>query len=136
MATYLLDTSAFSHLVAEDPQFEKRLGMLSPADRIVICPVVRGEIMYGLERMPEGRRKQDLTAKVICLMSVIPCESIPPSAGDHYGRLKRQAEIQGTSLDENDLWIAAIAQALDAVLVSADSDFLRLPQLRVENWFQ
>ena len=136
MPTYLLDTSIFSCLIAEDHRVENRLAALSPSDRIVICPIVRGEIQYGLERMPEGKRKQDLTNKVVHLLAATPCTSIPSPAGDRYGRIKRQAELQGTPLDENDLWIAATALALGAVLVSADSDFQRLPELQVENWIQ
>ena len=36
----------------------------------------------------------------------------------------------------NDLWIAATAMALDAILFTADSDFQRIAEfgLRLENW--
>jgi predicted nucleic acid-binding protein len=37
-------------------------------------------------------------------------------------------------LDENDLWIAATAVALDAVLVSRDSDFQQIEGLKVDDW--
>ncbi|MEK6563200.1 MAG: PIN domain-containing protein, partial [Candidatus Binatota bacterium] len=36
--------------------------------------------------------------------------------------------------DENDLWIAATALFLNAVLVSMDSDFQRVNALNVEDW--
>lgn len=51
-----------------------------------------------------------------------------------YARLKSEAERAGTPLDENDLWIAASAQATGAVLVTADSDFAKIAHLDVENW--
>ena len=38
------------------------------------------------------------------------------------------------SIGANDLLIAAHALALDATLVSADADFLRVPGLQLENW--
>lgn len=34
-------------------------------------------------------------------------------------------------MDENDLWIAATAMALEAILVSRDSDFDKVEGLRV-----
>jgi predicted nucleic acid-binding protein len=38
------------------------------------------------------------------------------------------------SLDENDLWIAATALSVGAVLVTMDSDFERVEGLTVEDW--
>ena len=50
--------------------------------------------------------------------------------------MKNYAEQQGTPLSENDLWIAATARALDAILVTADSDFQRITGfgLQLEDW--
>jgi tRNA(fMet)-specific endonuclease VapC len=53
-----------------------------------------------------------------------------------YARIKVAAQQQGTTLDECDLWIAATAMALDAILVTSDSDFPRITglELQIENW--
>jgi hypothetical protein len=40
-----------------------------------------------------------------------------------YSQIKATRQRQGLGLDENDLWIAATAKALGAVLVSSDRDF-------------
>jgi predicted nucleic acid-binding protein len=37
-------------------------------------------------------------------------------------------------LDENDLWIAATALALDAVLITRDGDFQQIEGLSVNDW--
>ena len=42
----------------------------------------------------------------------------------------------GTPLDENDLWIAATARALEAVVVTTDSDFQRVSGLQTADWTQ
>ena len=57
-------------------------------------------------------------------------------AADYYAPMKRYAEQQGTPLSENDLWIGATAMALNAILVTADSDFQRIIEfgLQVEDW--
>lgn len=53
---------------------------------------------------------------------------------DQYAILKRAAEMAGTPLDENDLWIAATARSLGAVLVTTDLDYARLSVLPLEDW--
>jgi tRNA(fMet)-specific endonuclease VapC len=136
MAVYLLETSMFSLLVKQDPTVRARVAPLSATDRIVVCRIVRGEGLYGLERMSQGKKRQNLEARIAQLFASIPCEPIPEAAGDRYAHIKREAERKDTLLDENDLWIAATALSLGAVLVTADSDFHRIGGLNVEDWTQ
>lgn len=132
--TFLLDTTAFSDLMREHPKVDARLASLASTDRAVICPLVRGEIRYGIERLPQSKRRQDLEAKAARLFAVLPCEAVPEAAGDHYARVKVTRQERGLVLDENDLWIAATALALGAVLISRDSDFRRIDGLVVIDW--
>jgi len=81
--------------------------------------------------MAPGRRRTELEAKAGSLLAVLPCESIPPGAGDRYSHVKISQQRRGLPLDENDLWIAATALALDATLVSRDNDFQAVDRLRV-----
>lgn len=60
---FLLDTNAFSDLMREHPQLDARLATIASTDRVIICPVVRGEIRYGIERLPQGKRRQELETK-------------------------------------------------------------------------
>ena len=120
----------------EHPKVRARIAALAPADRLVICSIVRGEVLYGLERLSRGKRRRDLEAKAANLFATLLCEPIPEGAADAYAHVKRSAERRGTPLDENDLWIAATTTVLGAVLVAADSDFQRVNGLRVEDWTQ
>ena len=133
-ATYLLDTSTCSDLMREHRKVASRLTVLLPAGRVCTCTIVRGEIHYGIQRMPHGRKRNQFAQKAATLLSKLPCAPITESAADHYARLKLEAETQGLRLDENDLWIAATAVALDAVLVTRDRDFERVPGLLIEDW--
>ena len=117
-------------------EVRSHLTALSFDDRLIICTIVRGEVCYGLERMPQGKRRQALETKAASLFAAMPCEAVLEAAADAYAQMKRAAERKGTPLDENDLWIAATAMSLGAVLVTDDSDFHRLPGLKVENWIQ
>ena len=66
--------------------------------------------------------------------TVLPCESVPAVAGDYYAQIKLARQQKGLALDENDLWIAATALALGAVLISRDSDFQQIDGLTVNDW--
>ncbi len=132
--TFLLDTNAFSDLMRDHPNVDARLANIPATDRVVICSVVRGEIRYGIERLPQGKRRQELDSKAAGLFAVIPCEPVPEAAGDHYATVKLNRQRKGLTMDENDLWIAATALALGAVLVSRDSDFQQIGGLTVEDW--
>lgn len=131
---FLLDTNAFSDLMREHPRIDAHLASVSLTDRVVICSVVRGEIRYGIERLVQGKRRQELEAKAAKLFAVVPCESVPEAAGDYYARIKLTRQQKGLVLDENDLWIAATALALGAVLISRDRDFQQIDGLTVNDW--
>jgi predicted nucleic acid-binding protein len=131
---FLLDTTAFSDLMREDASTQRTLASLAPDDRVAICSVVRGEVRYGIERLPLGKRREALETKASRLFTAILCEPVPPAAGDHYGRIKADIRHKGLALDENDLWIAASASAIGATLVSRDTDFRRVHGLALTDW--
>ena len=95
----------------EHPKVDAHLASLSSVERVMICTVVRGEIGSGIERLPQGRRRQELEAKATKLFAILPCEPVPEAAGDHDAIIKLTRQQQGLALDENDLWIAATALA-------------------------
>lgn len=92
---YLLDTSACSALMRTDARMSAWLSSIGVDDRVVICTIVRGEILFGLERMPPGRRRTELEEKAAKLFAVLPCEAIPAAAGDQYAIVKAAQQRRG-----------------------------------------
>ena len=133
---FLLGTSIVSELMREHPGVTASLMRLSSTDRVVVCPVVHGEIRYGIERLAPGSRRRDLEVKAARLFDAVPCVPIAEAAANHYASLKTATRTHGLSLDENDLWIAATARTLGATLVSRDRDFSRLGGLTTVDWTQ
>ncbi|HZS44861.1 MAG TPA: type II toxin-antitoxin system VapC family toxin [Blastocatellia bacterium] len=131
---FLLDTNAFSDLMQEQPAISTRLSNIGQTDKVAICPITRGEIRFGIELQPQGKRRQALEYKAAKVFASVPCLAMPDTAGDNYGMLKRICRQQGLALDENDLWIAATALSLSAVLVTRDKDFANVNGLKVEDW--
>jgi predicted nucleic acid-binding protein len=129
--TYLLDTNALSDLMRAVQRIENWMAELDPADRVVTCTIVRGEILFGIARLPEGRRRAELEDTGHQFLTAIHCEPIPERAGDYYATVKLARQRRGLGLDENDLWVAATALALGATLVSRDADFAAIDGLPV-----
>ena len=134
MGSYLLDSTTFSFLMERRPEVVARMESVAPGDRVAICTIVRGEILYGLERMPPGRRRREIERAAIELFGVLPCDGLPDAVADVYARIKYDAERTGSQVAENDLWIAATALANGATVVTSDADFGRVSGLNVEDW--
>ncbi len=114
-----------------DPRIEGWIASLSRADRIVTCTIVRGEILFGIARLPQGKRRTELEATGHQFLNTLRCEPIPERAASIYADLKVARQQRGLSLDENDLWVAATAMTLGATLVTRDDDFAGIPGLAV-----
>jgi predicted nucleic acid-binding protein len=102
---------------------------MDPADRVVTCTIVRGEILFGIARLPQGKRRAELEKTGHLFLKALPCEPVPQGAGDATVKLARLQ--RGLALDENDLWVASTALALGAMLVSRDADFTGIDGLSV-----
>lgn len=118
----------------DHPRVRARLASLTESDHVSTSPICLGEIAYGIARLADGRRRQELTQREAVLHSAIACEPITRPMANRYGEIKRQQEGLGTPLDENDLWIAASAAVAGAVIVTRDGDFSRIRGLVVEDW--
>ncbi len=116
------------------PSVRAHIANLSSNDRVLICAITRCEILYGLTRLAQGKRRQDLEAEATAVFNELERVPVPETAADHYANVKSAAEKQGTPLDENDLWIAATTLSLSAVLVTTDTDFRRVSTLKLEDW--
>jgi predicted nucleic acid-binding protein len=129
--TYLLDTNAISDLMRAAPPIENWMAGLDRGDRVVTCTIARGEILFGISRLPAGRRRTELEETGRQFLAVFRCEPVPERAGDFYAAVKLARQQRGLTLDENDLWVAATALALGATLVSRDRGFVGIDCLLV-----
>jgi tRNA(fMet)-specific endonuclease VapC len=130
----LLDTTTVSEIIRENPKLDARLATLPSSDKLIICTIVEGELRFGVERLPIGKKRQKLQLKLDEVLAKLRCELVPAVAAREYARIKNLCKVSGVSLDDNDLWIAATAVSLGARLVSCDRDFARVNNLDVEDW--
>lgn len=89
--TYLLDTNAISDLMRAAPRIENWMAGLEQGDHVVTCTIVRGEILFGIARLPPGRRRTELEETGRQFLATVRCEPVRERAGDFYAALSRPA---------------------------------------------
>jgi tRNA(fMet)-specific endonuclease VapC len=131
---YLLDTNILSDMMRNPTRLaaQQFRTTLSKSDTVGISTsvIVQCELLFGLRRRTHPRW-QTHYALLMESVAVMPFDA---DVAVHYARLRTALEAAGTPIGSNDTLIAAHALALNATLVTADAEFTRVPDLRVENW--
>ena len=146
---YLLDTNHCSAIIANVANVIRRVTEVGELN-IATCVIVQGELTYMVEK---SSQKETNRARLAEFLEDIRVYLITEDVANTYGELKaalfsqfapkekskrRKTKITDLGFDENDLWIAAIALQQNLTVVSADSDFQRIQQVKtklsVETW--
>ena len=98
-------------------------------DNLYVSSISVGELMYGAELYKRSDFNRD---NYFCF-----CEQMKVIAPDleiakSYGKIKASLKAKGKPIPENDIWIAATCHAAGLTLVTADSDFDFIDEIRVE----
>lgn len=127
----MLDTNIVSAL-ARDPHgtVARRIAEVGPAS-LCVSIVTAAELRYGCVRKGSPR----LLAQIEAILGGLQVLALDVPADTEYGSIRAELAAAGTPIGPNDLFIAAHALALEAVLVTANTgEFTRIRALRVENW--
>lgn len=145
---YLLDTNHCSYLIDGQPDVVAALRSKGSAP-VTTTVIVQGELLFM------AHNSEQLLAnlrRVQALLQRVRLYPIDPETAEIYSELKaalfarfgpkekskrRRFTLSQLGVSDNDLWIAAVALRHDLILVSADTDFARLQQVRtlkIENW--
>ena len=133
---YLLDTNVVSHIMqGRDAALLVRLTGLA-VGQVVISSVTLAELEYGLHRRGQPIRLRNALNQLLLRVDVLPWDQRVAAC---YGALCSTLESQGINLSDFDMMIAAHAVAVDAILVSRDKAFARVPAettqgLKLEVW--
>ena len=129
---YLLDTNNCIYIQRQKPgEVLARFQKLKPGDAATSV-ITWGELLFGAEKSRQRKKALQLLEK---FKTLVPVLSIPENAGKTYGATRASLESKGTSICNNDLWIAAHAKAVTLTIVTNNErDFQGIPGLKVQNW--
>jgi len=145
---YLLDTNHCSFLLKGHPSLIRKMDDLGDAPAAT-CVIVQGELVFMAHKSDHPSANAQRVSQFLRGIEVLPLDR---DTADRYGELKaavierfgprekarrKRTRLAELGFQENDLWIAAVAQRHGLTLVTADSDFARLSRLSdiaVENW--
>jgi predicted nucleic acid-binding protein len=132
----LLDTNVISELMKPHPDGQVREWLLSRGEEsLATTAITVAEIHFGLERLPDGKRRDDLYerfARLAGAMSVLPLDS---AAGAQAGAFRARRERLGLPAAASDMMIAGIAATAGANLATRNiRDFEGLPIAVVDPW--
>ena len=127
---YLLDTTAYSELLRGH---QKVVEIIRGADELYVHNFVIAELEYGFRlgnRQPENEK---LLTRFVSNKKVHVL--LPDNATTSYFvNIAVFAHKKGVQLSSHDIWIAALAEQWDVVLVSFDEDFKHLSYEKLQLW--
>ncbi len=129
---YMLDTNMCSFILREKPLYIKeKLKSCEKSHTIALSNVVVAELLYGAQK----RNSKQLATIVEAFIGNFVVYDFDKEASFHYAKIRYALEKKGQIIGSNDLFIAAHAKSLDAVLVTNNTkEFERVEGLEIEDW--
>ena len=131
---YMLDTNICGYIIRNKPQaIKEKLQEIEKHHTIGLSSIVVGELIYGAKK----KESPQLYEIVLSFVANFHIYDFNQNSAFEYGMIRDDLEKKGTIIGANDLFIAAHAKALHAILVTNnEKEFARVVGLSIENWVQ
>lgn len=129
---YFLDTNICIYIMNKHPEaVVARFAQFQP-NEIGISTIVISELQYGIAKSSQPQRNQQRFDAFLRPFQIV---SYDQAAAQSYGVIQATLEKSGQTIGREDLLIAAHALSCNATLITSNEhEFLRVPNLKVENW--
>lgn len=136
---YLLDTNVISEFSKPKPNLNVLQRLRRVEHLCAICSTVWEEVVFGYERLPDGKRKQTLrqyVEKIKSTYDIIPYDCF---ASQICGEIRTKCEKIGKPAPFYDSQIASTAIANNMILITRNTqeytEFAKGTMLKVESWW-
>lgn len=122
----ILDTNVLSDLMRGGSEAVRAWLLTVPGSSLHTTAINRAEIRFGIERLPDGRRKDDLVTRAAELFDQVEDRTWPfdSVAADRYASIVAARQTGGRPIGILDAQIASIASVRRATLVTRNvADF-------------
>ena len=121
----ILDTNVISELTRPVPDSGVIAWLDSqPAEETAVTAITVAELRYGVRRLPDGRRKAELSEAVSALVDTDfrgRVEAFDVLAAEQYADVVTIRERAGRPISTSDAQIAAICRVLNATLATRNT---------------
>jgi hypothetical protein len=132
------DTNVVSELMRVEPSTAVRAWVAAQGHHeLRITAITVAEILYGIERLPNGRRRDTLREAAVDVFSPFAEDVLPfdAAAATVYPEIVDQRGRQGTPISGYDAQIAAICRVNDASLATRnEKDFVGVGIELINPW--
>jgi toxin FitB len=133
----ILDTNVVSELMRPQPS-DAVLDWVDhqPGAEIFLTAITVAELLYGVARLPDGRRKTDLAERIEALISEDfehRVASFDETAAAHYADIVVRRERGGRPISTADAQIAATCRSHGALLATRNVDDFADTAIRIIN---
>ncbi len=126
MSRILLDTSAYSGYLRGN---EKIRNVIRHADEITITPIILGELLAGF-RKGTLQSKNEKELQTFLGSPRVRIMNLDPETAGCYVEILTSLWRRGTPVPTNDLWIASSAMQYGLTVITTDSHFGQIAQIR------
>lgn len=126
MSRLLIDTSAYSRLLAGDADVRKAL---EHAELVYVSVFVLAELYFGFKGGSKETQNRALLARFLARPTVRILPATQETA-EVFAEVKHALKRAGTPLPLNDVWIGAQALETGAVVATFDAHFASISGLR------
>lgn len=125
----VLDTNVISEVVRPHPNASVVAWLESLSDDVAITAITLAELLAGVHRLPDGRRRTALAARIESALQPYRQSTavlaFDDTAADHYADILAAREQAGLPISTADAQIAAICRSNDAVCATRNTkDFV------------
>lgn len=120
----VVDTNVASELMRPSPAASVRAWLQgAPSTDLFTTSITVAEIRYGIERLPAGRRKDELQDTAEEIFATFSARVLPfdAAAARRYGSIVAVRERSGQPIDGFDAQIASICKVHDATLATRNT---------------
>jgi len=132
VTAFMLDTNICIYIIKKKPdQVIERLRHTRVPD-VGVSSITLSELEYGAAKSARPEQNKLAIVEFLAPLEILPYDDM---AAQEYGKVRVYLEKQGTPIGSMDMLIAAHALSLNCILVTNnESEFRRIPALKIENW--
>lgn len=125
---FLLDTNIISAWFSGEQSIADKI---DHASSVYIPITVIGELYYGAMHSMQKQKNINDIEKLTNQYKILLADK---RTAKEYGKIKAMLRRKGRPLPENDIWIAAIAVQHKITLITRDSHFNEIENLKSKKW--